>query len=70
MAIKIQGITIIDDGRNIVSAGIVTANTIDAGDVGISSSLRDYNSSSGDFGSILVSTGVGVSWTEPYAAGL
>ena len=56
------------------SVGIGTTNPSDRLDVNgtirVRSSLKDYYGNVGVGGSILVSTGTGVSWTTPYAAGL
>ena len=47
-------------------SGISTFNNT----IELNSELKDFNNNVGAAGSILVSTGAGVSWTDPYAAGL
>ena len=41
MAIKISGSTIIDDSRNIVNAGVVTASSFDGNITGIAITLQN-----------------------------
>jgi hypothetical protein len=54
--------------------GIGTTNAQDSldvnGNIRLRSGLRDYYGNVGIGGSILISTGIGISWTTPYAAGL
>ena len=54
-------------GSTQVPTGVVLSV---GGPIKLDSSLRDIYNSSGNSGSILISTGAGVSWTTPYAAGL
>jgi len=59
---------------NSTGVGIGTTNPTDRldvnGNIRVRSGLKDYYGNVGAGGSILVSTGAGVSWTAPYAAGL
>lgn len=72
MAIKIQGTTIIDDSRNIVSAGIITATSLSVGGQTVSSvgvGIRTAGGTVGTGVTLLDLRGAGIS-TVTASAGI
>ena len=64
------GVITARNGIRVTSGGLTVTSGISTfgSDIELDAGIRDINNTVGSSGSILVSTGAGVSWTTPYAA--